>query len=242
MILQADTLLFSEGDPGHSMFLIRRGSVRVSRKEGTEQKILADLGPGSIVGEMSLLDGCSRSATVTTLAETEFVEIDRVLLDRMFANLPTWFSAIAKVLVGRLRATTAKRHGSDLRGSVPVFLHLLLHPPSGGWSAGTLCATVREIYGLSLPEARAVLGALSTLGLARIQGNRVLPESAAVESCYDRILARSSPFSWRRSDPATYDFAFHPDDPPSSVGGVESLYRAWEGSDSEFEALVAPHR
>lgn len=243
MILPADTILFSEGDAGTSMYLLRRGTVRVTRREGSEDAFLADLGAGSIVGEMSLLDGRSRSATVTTLSETEFVEIDRGLLDRTFATLPSWFTAIAKVLVGRLRATTARRHGSDLRGSVPAFLDLLGHPPQGGWSVGGLCSAVRDIYGLSIPESKAVLGALGGLGFVEVAGGRVaIPDPVRIESCYDQILSRTSPHFGTRSEIAYVDFGFRDDGGCTAEASIEALCRAYDGSDSEFEALVQAHR
>jgi len=243
MILPANTILFSEGDAGNCMYLLRRGTVRVSRREGSEDAFLADLGPGSIVGEMSLLDGRSRSATVTTLSETEFVEIDHGLLDKTFSTLPSWFTAISKVLVGRLRATTARRHGSDLRGSVPAFLDLLGHPPQGGWSVGGICSAVRDVYGLSIPESKAVLGALGGLGFVEVAGGRVsIPDPIRVESCYDQILSRSSPHFGAKSDIAFIDFGFRHDGGREAEASIEALCRAFDGSDSEFEAMVRPFR
>jgi len=68
--LKKNQVLFREGDPGDEMFLIRRGTVLVSKivKARVEQ-LLNRQGPGEFFGEMSLLDGSPRSATIQ--AETE---------------------------------------------------------------------------------------------------------------------------------------------------------------------------
>ena len=60
-----DEIIAQEGKPGQSMFIIGEGQVRVSRhSESGARIVLALLGPGEIVGEMSLLDNSPRSADV----------------------------------------------------------------------------------------------------------------------------------------------------------------------------------
>lgn len=59
-------VLFSEGDPGTSVFVIESGRVEVSITSLSGRKsILAHMGPGEILGEIAALDGGGRSATVT---------------------------------------------------------------------------------------------------------------------------------------------------------------------------------
>src|ERR1700755_475801 len=64
-----------ENAPGTSMFVIAKGTVDVS--VAGETSPLAALGPGDIVGEMSLLTGAPRSATITTLGDVEVLEVNK---------------------------------------------------------------------------------------------------------------------------------------------------------------------
>jgi CRP/FNR family transcriptional regulator, cyclic AMP receptor protein len=66
--------VFMEKMPGESLFLIRKGFVRISRMiaEG-EEKILLTLGPGDIFGEMALFDTTPRSATARAMGEVQLL-------------------------------------------------------------------------------------------------------------------------------------------------------------------------
>jgi CRP-like cAMP-binding protein len=70
------TVLMAE-QPGEAVYFLADGSVKVHaiRPDGTEV-ILAVLGPGEVVGEMSSADSLGRSASVVTLEETTFLWMD----------------------------------------------------------------------------------------------------------------------------------------------------------------------
>ncbi len=74
--LPAGAVLFSEGTPGDSAFVVLRGAVEVSVARGLTQQRLALLGPGRLFGEVSLIDGAPRSATCTALRHTVLLELD----------------------------------------------------------------------------------------------------------------------------------------------------------------------
>ena len=63
--LKRGQVLFREGDSGEEMFLVRRGSIVISKPvTGRVEQVLARIGPGDFFGEMSLFDRSPRSATV----------------------------------------------------------------------------------------------------------------------------------------------------------------------------------
>ena len=68
--LAADEMLFMAGDPGDGCYRLDEGLVKVSMlsPKGAE-RILAILGPGSIVGDMAMVDGRPRSASVSALRD-----------------------------------------------------------------------------------------------------------------------------------------------------------------------------
>lgn len=69
--LAAGELLFAKSDPGNGMFVVERGELSVTTEGANgEHLTLAYLGNGAFVGEMSLLDGSPRSASVEAVAAT----------------------------------------------------------------------------------------------------------------------------------------------------------------------------
>lgn len=66
---EAGDVLFQQGDPARALYMLQSGEIEVSAKtEFGGNLILAQLGPGAVVGEMALLEGGPRSATVEVLS------------------------------------------------------------------------------------------------------------------------------------------------------------------------------
>lgn len=72
------TTVFIENMPGESLFLVRKGTIRISKMfaEGDEQT-LAVLGPEDIFGEMAVIDGLPRSATARVAEEAELISLKK---------------------------------------------------------------------------------------------------------------------------------------------------------------------
>jgi CRP-like cAMP-binding protein len=101
-------IIFHKGDEGGSLYILQSGRVKVviPSLQG-EEVILAILSAGEIIGELSLIDGKPRSATVETLEETEVLSLRR---DDFLGFLATRFEAVLQVmgvLSSRLRDTDA---------------------------------------------------------------------------------------------------------------------------------------
>ena len=74
-------VLFSEGDKGDALLLVLDGQVEVTKRSAS----LAKLEAGSVIGEMSLLDGETRSATATTLSDVKFLTISNARFQKLLA-------------------------------------------------------------------------------------------------------------------------------------------------------------
>ena len=98
-------VLLSEGQPGTSMHVILRGKVRVQRvPEGLTQPYeLARLATGDVIGEIGLLDGLPRTATVVALDTTETIEIDGEALAETMMEFPSAAVALLRTVSTRLR-------------------------------------------------------------------------------------------------------------------------------------------
>jgi len=90
-----------EDGPGHSMFIIVSGQVSISVRGDDEP--IATLGPGDIFGEMSLLTGARRSATVTALEPVDAIEVNKQALAYVLKNSPSLVDRFADMLARRQR-------------------------------------------------------------------------------------------------------------------------------------------
>jgi CRP-like cAMP-binding protein len=95
----AGAVLMTEGRPGRQVFLIVEGRVEVTLRGSR----LAVLGPGEVVGEMALVDGGPRSATVTALEPVTGL-VAGCLEFAVFTEQPPGFKALARAMSRRIRA------------------------------------------------------------------------------------------------------------------------------------------
>ena len=86
------SVVLSEGDPGNSMYLIASGEVKVFTRAagpaGGGPVYLARLGEGDFFGEVSVLSGKPRTATITASQRTELLRLDKEKLDGVLAKHP----------------------------------------------------------------------------------------------------------------------------------------------------------
>ncbi len=97
-------LILKEGDPSGAFFLILSGSARVHAKD-TE---VTELGSSDVIGEMGVLLGKPRSASVTASGPMVVLKYDAVVFDAMFERIPGFGMGICRALAGRLESTTHK--------------------------------------------------------------------------------------------------------------------------------------
>lgn len=96
-----------QGEAGTSMFVIMAGSVEVTAREGEAAAArLAVLGPGDYFGEMSLMTGTPRVATVTTLAETRLLEVGKEAFRTILEAHPELVEQLGQSLRLRLAERT----------------------------------------------------------------------------------------------------------------------------------------
>lgn len=110
---KAGQVLCIEGQPGECMFILESGCVEVSQQtEQGDQQVLATIQAPTVIGELALLDGAKRSATVTAVQNVNLYRLD----GRDFNSLrDIWSTAAYKViynlastLCARLRDTNQK--------------------------------------------------------------------------------------------------------------------------------------
>jgi CRP/FNR family transcriptional regulator, cyclic AMP receptor protein len=96
--------VFQFGDPGNAMYIVRSGEVEIFVKNDQGEKIVLETSqPGDIFGEISLLDGGSRTAWVVALSEAELLRLDRAHFEDYVRQYPPAALNLLSVAARRLR-------------------------------------------------------------------------------------------------------------------------------------------
>lgn len=102
--LPAGQTLLRQGEPGDALYLVVSGRLRayVRDSEGTERAV-RDMGRGQLIGEISLITGEPRSATVVAVRDSVLARLDAAAFDGLQASSPALSRAIMRQILGRLR-------------------------------------------------------------------------------------------------------------------------------------------
>lgn len=97
------TVIFSEGESGHEMYVIHEGKVKITKKIRAMETILAELDRGDFFGEMAILEKEVRSATATAATDVKLLVIDEKTFETTIRTNPDVAIRIMRKLAGRLR-------------------------------------------------------------------------------------------------------------------------------------------
>jgi NTE family protein len=104
--------LFRENDVADALYVVMSGCLGVSVSDGHGgDTLISRIVAGETVGEMGILDGGFRSATVEALRDTELLRLDKSSCERLVDRYPRSMLSLVSLLVRRLRNTT--RHLDD---------------------------------------------------------------------------------------------------------------------------------
>lgn len=104
--------IFKEGTHGAYMFFIVEGTVEVIKQFDTRKHTIAELGPGRSVGEMSLIDGAPRSATVRAKDKLSLIVLKREHFKKLLKEEPEIANRVLmgiSILLSRSLRDTNKR-------------------------------------------------------------------------------------------------------------------------------------
>lgn len=102
-------MLFRAGDEGRSVVFVLQGYVKLSTMASNGRELVLEIaGPGSLFGELAVLNGGRRLADATTLTSCRVMAIEGGLFRRSLAATPEAMFAAIRMLIDRLSATTAR--------------------------------------------------------------------------------------------------------------------------------------
>ena len=178
---QRNQYLWYQGDDGARLVVVASGLVKVvlSSAQGDEV-VLTTLGPGAIIGELAVLDGSPRSASVVAAEPTTVVLLSRATVLELLNRHPSVLDALLRSLGNLIRRLTEQAGDLvflDLAGRVAkLLLHLAEAHGAGstvldlGLSQSDLAAMV----GATRPAVNRVLQNLATRGVIEVDGQRIV--------------------------------------------------------------------
>jgi len=176
-------LIVSQGDPGDSLFVIASGLVKVtvSSPDG-EEMVLITLGPGETFGELALVDGGPRSASVEAIEPTEVLVLSRKAFFELIGERPGIVEGLLRTLGALIRRLTDQAADFvflDLHGRVAKLLLTLLAErgvPGSDDTSIDLPFTQTEIanmVGGSRQSVNQILRSFEEAGHIEITGHKV---------------------------------------------------------------------
>jgi EAL domain-containing protein (putative c-di-GMP-specific phosphodiesterase class I) len=113
--LPAGTLLFAEDEAGSCAFLVASGRIEIFLRRDDREVLLANRGPGEIVGEMAILDSRPRSASARVVADCELVIITANQINHRVASTDPVLRMCLGVVIARYREMIGMIDSRDRR-------------------------------------------------------------------------------------------------------------------------------
>jgi len=160
-----NSIILSEEDTGSALFVIAEGKVKISRSSNDDKEvILAILNESDFFGEMSLLDGMVRSATVTAIEDSKLFIVQRTEFLDLLKKYPDVSIALLTELTKRLRGATMKIKALSLKDAEGKVATVLLQLAD---DVGKIRQGVVEIDHLPLQQELANMAGTSRETISR---------------------------------------------------------------------------
>ncbi|WP_373324996.1 Crp/Fnr family transcriptional regulator [Actinocatenispora rupis] len=172
-------LLFVEDDPGESLVVVRRGAVAVFRTSTTgERALLHVVRPPGVLGEVALLDGAPRSASVEAIENCSALALSRAaFLELVHAN-PRILDSVLHALGGLIRRLTEQNTDHvflDLAGRVAkTLVRLAGDNPAAMVTVELNQSQLAEMAGGSRQSVNQAIGTFAGRGWLRTEGRRIV--------------------------------------------------------------------
>jgi len=113
--LKPNEILFRENDQAESLFIVKKGIIRLFRPKGRGYTEVAMLHAGELVGEMSLFEEGKnrRSCSAEAVVSTDLIEVRFESFYKACEQLNPWFKTIINTLIGRLNSANKKIKGFE---------------------------------------------------------------------------------------------------------------------------------
>ena len=175
-------VLCREGDSGDELFVVVSGRVKVvvTSTRGDEM-LLATLGPGEVFGELAVVDGGPRSATVTATETSTVTRLARPVLLEVLYSHPGMIDVLLTTLGGlvrRLNARAADLVFLDLAGRVAKLLLANAEEAGDTFELAITQSELASMVGGSRQTVNQILRGFERRGLVEVDGRKVVVRDA----------------------------------------------------------------
>lgn len=125
--IRAGAVLIEEGSPGDSAYVALKGTFEVTHRTGEQEVVIAGCGPGDIIGEISLLEGAPRSATIRALNDGSLLKISKDAFEKLLSWSPAATMSVLRTVTTRLRNSEAMLRQSEKMASLGTLSAGLAH-------------------------------------------------------------------------------------------------------------------
>jgi NTE family protein len=216
--ISGGSVLFQQGDAARDTFVLISGRLGVFLDAGLGTRLITQVKPGELIGELALVSGEPRSATVVALRDSEIVRLPQEATERLMASSPHLMLHLIRLLAGRLQ----RAHRPPLRQATKAIAVVPVDDDILGRDFGEAL-----LQAFSSPRARAGL-------IDSASGHLTAEEMSRFEEHHDLALyladRRGSPWTRRcvrQADRVLFvaDAAFLPDEPADQeISGDRHLH------------------
>lgn len=175
--LAKGTTVFRQGDAGGSVYVIRAGKVRVLKETQGRRRMVTTLGPGDFFGEMAVVTGRPRSATVEVLEDADLLKVPAGKLQEMVAGTGEVAIRLIRHLAERLEH--ANRFidvllEDDVTARVILAILETIQKADGSAAPDITDEELALQLGLEKTEVRLALKRLTRVGVLEVSSGYVL--------------------------------------------------------------------
>ncbi len=190
-------MIFCENEPGHDLFIVQRGRVKISKYINGNDLILNIMKPGDVFGEMALLDNKPRSASATAIEETELLAINKQNFENMTVSQPQLMTRIIVLLSERIWNAYKKVANSllpDINARIADMLMMIVErnkvkiAPRSGFEFDIGPVELLKMLGLSDREMNAFAKFMGIYKFIKIEGDKIVCTDL---SLLDRMVHQS---------------------------------------------------
>ena len=174
--LGAGDVLIREGDAGDALFVVLEGELAVTKRSGKVDVPLAVVGPGEVQGELAVLEGRPRTATVRAVGSATLLRLRRDALLDVLGRQPELALSLLRTTAGRLRSTESLLREQEKLAGLGTLAAGLAHELNN--PAAAIRSTASRLASLVRDWDRAAVG-LGALGPDDLDPDGIAREVAA---------------------------------------------------------------
>ena len=174
--LAPGAVIIREGDTGDSLFVVLAGELAVTKRSGKVDVPLAVVGPGEVQGELAVLEGRPRTATVRAVGPATLLCLRRDALLDVLSRQPELALSLLRTTAGRLRSTESLLREQEKLAGLGTLAAGLAHELNN--PAAAIRSTASRLAALVQDWDRAAVG-LGALGPDDLDPDGVAREVAA---------------------------------------------------------------